>query len=388
MKKKKKIDFEKMTKFIKSKNFLIAACVFVLTISIIGVSYASFFTVKTNTNNQTVTTGTLAVSYGGQSSAIQKNNMIPLPDEEGLNQGETDTSVIYIQNTGTLDSTFTLNVGYDMENFETIISNLDPDETAILTPLDYVKIAVYEYNGINDETLIVGPITIADLPLYSVNNSDSRYNRYAILFDSVGGTTSGNATKTYKVKMWLSDKAIPAASYSYFYINSEIVAEVENAKMNYNLSGTLSDTSGSALGGATISLQNNSLVTTTGDDGSFTLNGIYPGVYNLDITYNGNVYSGNLTVEEGTGNSLESLGATFSGSPTTSIYNIADTYKTTLSKIVNKNGFSTYADAVSFADGTTYNLAPTYKFTGGADTNVSGLNITLDTENINFTMTL
>ena len=118
MKKKKKIDFEKMTKFIKSKNFLIAACVFVLTISIIGVSYASFFTVKTNTNNQTVTTGTLAVSYGGQSSAIQKNNMIPLPDEEGLNQGETDTSVIYIQNTGTLDSTFTLNVGYDMENFE------------------------------------------------------------------------------------------------------------------------------------------------------------------------------------------------------------------------------------------------------------------------------
>src|SRR5690625_4357289 len=138
MKKKKKIDFEKMTKFIKSKNFLIAACVFVLTISIIGVSYASFFTVKTNTNNQTVTTGTLAVSYGGQSSAIQKNNMIPLPDEEGLSQGETDTSVIYIQNTGTLDSTFTLNVGYDMENFETISSNLDPDETAILTPLDYV----------------------------------------------------------------------------------------------------------------------------------------------------------------------------------------------------------------------------------------------------------
>ena len=211
---------------------------------------------------------------------------------------------------------------------------------------------------------------------------------YAILFDTVGSTSSGNATKTYRVKMWLSDKAIPAASYSYFYVNTEIVAEVENAKMNYNFTGILSDSSGSALSGATLSLQNNSLVTTTGDDGSFTLNGIYPGVYNLDITYTGNVYSGNLTVEEGTGNSLESLGATFSGSPTTSIYNIADTYKTTLSKIVNKNGFSTYADAVSFADGTIYNLAPTYKFTGGADTNVSGLNITLDTENINFTMIL
>ena len=387
MKKKKKIDFEKMTKFIKSKNFLIAACVFVLTISIIGVSYASFFTVKTNTNNQTVTTGTLAVSYGGQSSAIQKNNMIPLPDEEGLSQGETDTSVIYIQNTGTLDSTFTLNVGYDMENFETISSNLDPDETAILTPLDYVKIAVYEYNGINDETLIVGPITIADLPLYSVNNSDSRYNRYAILFDSVGGTTSGNATKTYKVKMWLSDKAIPAASYSYFYINSEIVAEVENAKMNYNLSGTLSDTSGSALGGATISLQNNSLVTTTGDDGSFTLNGIYPGVYNLDITYNGITYSGNLTVVEGTSNSLVSNGTTFNGS-SSDIFSIANTYKTTIAKIISLNDIDTYSTEVSFASGTTYNLAPTYTFTGGGTEAVSGLNISIDTTAQTYSLTL
>ena len=380
---KKKINFEKLTKFIKSRNFFIAACVFVLTISVIGFSYASFFTVKTNTNNQTVTTGTLAVSYGGQSSAIQKNSMTSISDEAGLAQGEA--SVIYIQNTGTLDSTFTLNVGYDMENF---LGRSGYSDTDMLTPLDYIKIAVYEYNGINDETLIVGPITIADLPIYSVNSSDSRYNRYAILFDSVGSTTSGNATKTYRVKMWLSDKAIPAASYSYFYVDTQIVAEVENAKMNYNLTGTLRDTNGSALNGATISLQNNSLVTTTDSTGAFTLNGIYPGVYNLDITYNNVTYSGNLTVEEGTSNSLTSLGFSFNGSASTSIYSVADTYKTTLSKIINKNNFNTYANEVTFADGTVYNLAPTYKFIGGADANISGLSIVLDTTNNNFTMGL
>ena len=55
---KSKINFEKITKFIKSKNFFIAVCVFVLTLSTIGVSYASFFTVKTNSNNQSVSTGT------------------------------------------------------------------------------------------------------------------------------------------------------------------------------------------------------------------------------------------------------------------------------------------------------------------------------------------
>ena len=380
---KKKINFEKLTKFIKSRNFFIAACVFVLTISVIGFSYASFFTVKTNTNNQTVTTGTLAVSYGGQSSAIQKNSMTSISDEAGLAQGEA--SVIYIQNTGSLDSTFTLNVGYDMENF---LGRSGYSDTDMLTPLDYIKIAVYEYNGINDETLIVGPITIADLPIYSVNSSDSRYNRYAILFDSVGSTTSGNATKTYRVKMWLSDKAIPAASYSYFYVDTQIVAEVENAKMSYNLTGILRDTNGSVLNGATISLQNNSLVTTTDSTGAFTLNGIYPGVYNLDITYNNVTYSGNLTVEEGTNNSLTSLGSSFNGSASTSIYSVADTYKTTLSKIINRNNINTYANAFSFADGTVYNLAPTYKFIGGASADVSGLSIVLDTTNNHFTMAL
>ena len=379
----KKINFEKLTKFIKSRNFFIAACVFVLTLSVIGFSYASFFTVKTNTNNQTVTTGTLAVSYGNESSAITRNNMSSMSDEMGLEQGEV--SVIYIQNTGTLDSTFTLNVGYDMENFESIS---DPDGTAILTPLDYIKIAVYEYNGINDETLIIGPITIADLPIFSENSADPRYNRYSLLFDTVGSTSSGNATKTYRIKMWLSDKAIPAASYSYFYVNSEIVAEVENAKMNYNFTGTLTDTSGTSLSGATISFHNNSVVATTGSDGSFTLNGIYPGVYNVNITYNGVTVSGNLTVEEGTSNALVSLGSTFSGSTSTSIYSIAHTYGTNLSSIVNRNNFNTYADAVTFTNGVTYNLAPTYKFTGGADANITGLTVVLDTTNNNFTMSL
>lgn len=380
---KKKIDFEKMTKFIKSRNFFIAACVFVLTISVIGFSYASFFTVKTNTNNQTVTTGTLAVSYGEESSAISRNNMSSMSDEMGMNQSEA--SVIYIQNTGTLDSTYTLTVGYDMENFT---SRGGYSESDMLTPLDYIKIAVYEYNGVNDETLIVGPITIADLPIYSVNSGDSRYNRYAILFDTVGSTSSGNATKTYRVKMWLSDKAIPAASYSYFYVNTEIVAEVENAKMNYNFTGVLSDSSGSALSGATLSLQNNSLVATTGSDGSFTLNGVYPGVYNVDIIYNNVTYSGNLTVEEGTSNSLESLGSSFGATDGTDIYAIANTYKTTLSKILKKNNLNTYADAVNFTSGVTYNLQPTYKFVGGADANVTGLNISLDTANNSYTMSL
>lgn len=370
----KKIDMEKIKKVVKSKNFIIVACVIVLTIITISVSYAAFFTVKTNTANQSVTTGTLAVTYTEQSTAINRNNMSSMSDEMGL--ALTEASVIYIQNTGSLDSTFTITLGYDMENF---LSSVGNNAEAELTPLDYVKVAIYEYNGTNNETLIVGPITISELPIYELNNSDSRYNRYSILFDSVGGTSSGDATKTYKVKMWLSDKAIPAASYSYFYLNAEVVAEVLNAKMSYNISGTLTDSAGSPLNEAVISLQNNSVVSTTDSSGAFNLNGIYPGVYNLNITYNGVTYKGNLTVTEGESNSLNSRGSTFSGDANTDIYNIAYNYGTTLTNILNANNITTYAAAATFVAGTSYNLRPTYELVGGANSDITGVGISLDT---------
>lgn len=45
---------------------------FGLTMASVGFSYASFFSVKTNTTNQSIKTGTLNVSYGSNSSSIQK----------------------------------------------------------------------------------------------------------------------------------------------------------------------------------------------------------------------------------------------------------------------------------------------------------------------------
>ena len=377
---KKKIDFDKITKFVKKKNFLIACCVLVLTIGTLGYSYGAFFSVKTNTNNQTVTTGTLNVSYTNASTSMDKGQMQSMSDEMGLN--ETDNSLIYIQNTGSLDSNFTLTVGYDMANFTSRSGYQETDE---LTPLDYVMVAVYEHSDGTD-TLVVEPTAVAELPIYEMNSSDSRYNRYAILFDTVGSTSSGNATKTYKVKMWLSDKAIPAASFTYFYLNAEIIAEVENAKMAYNLSGTVTDSSSTALNGAVVSIQNGSVTSQTDASGNFTLNGIYPGTYNLDITYNGITYKGNLTVVEGTTNNLVSNGTTFNS--TSDIFSVANTYKTTIAKIISLNDIDTYSTEVAFASGTTYNLAPTYTFTGGGTEAVNGLNISLDTSNQTYSLTL
>ena len=157
--------------------------------------------------------------------------------------------------------------------------------------------------------------------------------------------------------------------------------------MAYNFSGTVTDNTGAALNGAVVSIQNGSVTSQTDASGNYTLNGIYPGTYNLDITYNGITYSGNLTVVEGTSNSLISNGTTFNGS-SSDIFSIANTYKTTIDKIISLNDIDTYSTEVSFASGTTYNLAPTYTFTGGGVEGVSGLNISIDTTSRTYSLTL
>lgn len=373
----KKINWEKVTNFIKKKNFIMAVCVFGLTMASIGFSYASFFAVKTNTTNQSITTGTLNVSYGSESNAVSlSKDLSPMSDYEGMRQ--SNFSTIYIQNTGTLNSTYVLNIGYDMTNFKERSNYSSSD---VLTPLDFIRFAVYKYNGAGvDDTLVAGPLSITDLPIYSIDTSNSNNNRYSILFNTLGGTTSTNTTITYKIKIWLSDKALPVVSSTYFYINTQVVAEVENAKMKYNLSGTITDGTNN-LTGAVISVQNGS-ATSTSSSGAFTLNGLYPGTYNLDITYNDTIYSGNLTIVEGTSNSLTSMGSSFTGS---NIFTVANTYGTTINKIITKNSIDTYSSAATISSGSLY---PTYKFTGGATEAVSGLKIVLDTTNNTFTMSL
>lgn len=368
MKKKKNINFKKkMNSLMKNKNFIIAICVFALTILTIGISYASFFSIKTNNKKQNITTGTLAVSYGQESSSIMRNNMSSMSDEMGMHQGES--SIIYIQNTGTLNSTFSLNIGYDMENFT---KRSGYSNTDLLTPIDYIRFAVFECSGnaCSEENLKVGPLSIADLPIERIN-SDSRYNRYKVLFDVVGGTNSPKATKTYKVKMWLSDEATPAASYSYFYVNTEIVAEVENAKMAYNITGTLSghDTSKTTK----VVLQNGS-ATSNVTSNNFTLTGIYPGTYNIEIINGSNVFDGNLTVIEGSQKSISNLGTTFQG---TDIYNVANNNGTTINKIKKANSITEYSSAISLNSGVSYNLPFSAKLTGASEETIN-INVTLN----------
>ena len=357
----------------RNRNLYILEYVLALTTMSLRITYAAFFTVKTNTTNQKITTGTLDVSFGNNSSSISKALLDRMSNEEGMHQSESN--VVYIQNTGNIDSVFTLNVGYDLPEFMSR-PNYSLDDR--LVPIDFIMFAVYEHVGGKD-VLIAGPISMRDLPIYRHLSNNYLNDRYSLIVGEVGSVTSGNASKTYKVKTWLSNKAPIASSNSYFYVNIDIMAEDQNAKMAYDLSGTISDGYAN-ISNAKLVFHNGSQVSTTDGSGTWSLNNVYPGTYNIDIIYDGVTYNGNLTIEESNNVNLVSMGSI---STNADLWSTSVNYGTTIGKLIENNNISEYSNNIGPR---VFHLKPTYKLTTGGNETINGITFLLDNENYTFFM--
>ncbi len=365
---------EGFKKLYANKNLFIAVCVGILTISVIGVSYSAFFTVQTNTVNQEVTTGTLNVLYSDSyieaNKSFDTNDLQPMSDSDALNNSEA--RIIHIENKGTLPSEYTLTIGYDLDAYK----NKDSE----LTPIDFVRFAVYEIDTTNEnrKTLISGPQNITDLPIYYLDEKDNTKNRYTVLVDTIEAEGT-DSIKNYQVKIWLSDKATPAASHTYFYINSEIVATVEGAKQSYDLSGILKDSNGSPISNATIDIQNGSKMVQTNETGNFNISKLPSGTYNVEIKTSDKTYAGNLTIREGESLSVASMASTFSTETNHDIYDYAYINGTTISKIIAKNNLEGITNNLDLSSAT-YSLASTYLIVSNTN-EITDLNISLTGDN-------
>ncbi len=114
MKDKKKI----AGSIIKTQTKVLAYVVVCLVILIMGSSYALFFQVKHNTNNQVIQAGSLSITYtqGTKIDATTNPDCFePMTDDDA----KAKTSCTYtfsVKNAGTLPSTFTLNLKKGNDN--------------------------------------------------------------------------------------------------------------------------------------------------------------------------------------------------------------------------------------------------------------------------------
>lgn len=361
--------FKKIT---ENRQMVTLIAVVALSAITIGISYAAFYTVKGGSGTHTITTGTLSVSYDGGTSTLSEEEILPLPDVEGLEQ--TDSKEIVVENTGNIASSYTLTIGHDLASFK---SNPDYEEIDVLTPVEYIKVAVFAYDSTTGtETLVTGPTTIGELPIYEIDTKEYRNNRYTLLTGLLGPSGSDNDSITYRLKVWLSDEATPFASGTFFYIDSELIATAAEAQMSYTLSGTLVDETGIAISNADVEIPNASMGTTTDASGNFTLPDVPLGTYNIIVRNAGKTYDANITLKEGSNINVTDLGSSITPSSTTNIFVTAYTYGTTISKIITMNNLDGVSQNIVLKAGNTYKMAPSFLITGAYEKEISNLKMT------------
>lgn len=100
----------KVKDVIKKQTTIIAMAVVLVAITVIGVSYAIFFDVKKNANNQVITAGTLKLTVAGANKLTISN---PIDGSLGL----ASTPVSYtVQNSGNIPARYTIYVYADTDN--------------------------------------------------------------------------------------------------------------------------------------------------------------------------------------------------------------------------------------------------------------------------------
>lgn len=363
-------------KTISRHTKIIAISVICLTLITISTSYASIFSIKTNSSAQTITSGTLSVQYGGESTSINSGDMLPMSDAEGLNQ--TTSSLLYVQNNGNIPERYTITVSYDYNSFSKAAGHEDGDR---LVPLEYLKMAIYEYNTTNSQLTQIGSVmNLGDLPVYSIDTNDQYNNKYSILTGSLKESGVSGSNTTYAVKVWLDETASDCINGYYVYLKVDVNAEPLGARMSYNLNTKVLNSSGTAVSGAKVSFLNSANVTTDAN-GLATINSISEGSYLVKVTTTDNtVYSGTLKVNEGSAVSISKYATTHTAQAGNNISSLAYTYATTPLRVKDANsGFTLDTLNQILTTGNTYNIPSSYLLTGGSSESVGTLNIKLGT---------
>ena len=333
----------------------------------LSVSYSYVLRSRVSGNALVITTGNLTSTVTYTSKDLF---LISQSDDDGLAQDEY--GIINIAKNNVYSVFYTMNIGY-------AVDELPSDKTAAdLLPMEYIRVALYEISGGSlSENPIVGPIKLTDLTVSSVN-ADSVYRDTFLL--NYGTFNSGNQTKTFGLKVWLDENTPISYDEYLIYLGISVNQETLVSKSIYNLSGKVLNSSGSAISGATVKFHNGKVTSTTAADGTYSLNNVPTGTYNISVLYNGVEYKTTMHVKYGQSVALQSTGGA-TGAASTYLQSSAYTYYTSPGLIMSANNLSTTSNQLTTS---TYTIPNAYVLTGLESLSIlsiNNLNLTLNNDN-------
>ena len=172
-----------------SKQVLLSVLgVAILVVAVVGVSFAAFSYSKKGEKVNTITTGTITMSYSEDTNGINLIDALPMTDEQGKAlAGENNVFEFTVG--ATITGTTTIN--YAVTATKEADSTLD--DTA-------VKVYLTDITSGGD-TEVLAPTKVSALQKTTSDVSGAPNDQYKL----TSGTFNTTTTKKYRLRMWVAD---------------------------------------------------------------------------------------------------------------------------------------------------------------------------------------
>ncbi len=186
-----------------SKQVLVSILgVAILVVAVVGISFAAFSYSQTGNVSNTITTGTITMSYSEPESGITLTDALPITDTAGKALNGTNNTFDFTV-TATIAGTTTINYA---------ITAVKGDGCTIAD--SGVKVYLTSVSGTN-ETEVLAPAKVSGLTTTADTNAAGAPAGQYILKTSTYSST-GTTTENYRLRMWIADDYIvPSTSQKY-----------------------------------------------------------------------------------------------------------------------------------------------------------------------------
>lgn len=194
-----------------SKQILLSVLgVAILVVAVVGISFAAFSYSKTGEKENTITTGTITMSYTEGKNGITLTDALPITDDAGK---ALSAEGQYFD--------FTVNakiVGKGTTKIDYVIT-----ATEVTTSLPSTGVKAYLTSN-TDATVELAPTIVSTLPLTeSENSAGAPVGEHILKSGSISTTdNSVNETTTYRLRMWVDQNYQAPSSQQVYSIKVNV----------------------------------------------------------------------------------------------------------------------------------------------------------------------
>ena len=174
-----------------SKQVLLSVLgVAILVVAVVGVSFAAFSYSKTGEQVNTITTGTITMSYSETTNGINLTNAMPVADSVGMAyEGEDEYFDFTVS--ATISGTTTI-------NYAITAAKISPDSTL---PDNAVKVYLTDMDA-DADTQVLAPTLVSELDAVEAGDQAGASEGEYVLHR---GTFTTTTTNMYRLRMWVAD---------------------------------------------------------------------------------------------------------------------------------------------------------------------------------------